>query len=100
MARKPGHHRVGQREPWAQGWCWGLLVVLDGIRSRRRCPGQGGVQGPRWREFSLGARRVSVSSDSGAKKRPRDQTIYDGIGRSRWPQCSQGRRRGALPDLC
>lgn len=54
MARKPGHHRVGHREPWAQGWCWGLLVMLDGIRSRRRCPGQGRVQGPRWREFSLG----------------------------------------------
>lgn len=28
--------------------------MLDGIRSGRPCPGQGGVQGPRWREFSLG----------------------------------------------
>lgn len=42
------------REPWAQGRCWRLLVMLDGIRSGRPCRGQGGVQGPRWREFSLG----------------------------------------------
>ena len=42
------------REPWAQGQCWRLLVMLDGIRSGRPCHGQGGVQGPRWREFSLG----------------------------------------------
>lgn len=45
--------RVGRREPWAQWWCWGLLV-LDGIRSGRRCPGQEWLPGPRRREFSLG----------------------------------------------
>lgn len=71
------------REPWAQGRCWRLLVMLDGIRSGRPCPGQGRVQGPRWREFSLGDKEVSVSSGSGAKtrtKRPNYVVGEEGAG--------------------
>lgn len=66
--------------------------MLDGIRSGRRCLGQGGLPGPRRRQFGRqGGSVLPLGQEQ--RREPRDQTICGGRGRSKWPRCSQGRRR-------